>query len=278
MEPSVLIVFDYSGTLSLQAPEFAQSDHLMRQLAQSGLTDFGIDRAAVFWEDIVNPTWEEGSTTGVGYIPLIVSRVKGRLCRLSGHDPGNRDIFAAAASFVRAYLDHSVIDPSWRHLLKKLSNMPEIMTVIATDHYAEATDAILAHLKEMKIPAVAMRDLKRVGVRPGNTVVANSADLGVHKSQRRFWEIVRAQISSIDIRRVLIVDDFGSREQTGDAYGASDRVALRRRQTLDMMKSVFDASVNAVDIIAGSPEGPRQSDDALIRKAIREIEAYLTPP
>ena len=101
------------GTLSLEAPEFSRSDLLLGELDRSGLTAFGIDHAEIFWEDIVNPTWEEGSTTGVGYIPLIVRQVERRLHRLSGFNAENPVLYAAAASFVHAYLDHSVIAPAW---------------------------------------------------------------------------------------------------------------------------------------------------------------------
>ena len=152
------------------------------------------------------------------------------------------------------------------------------MAIIATDHYAEATDAIMAHLQRMHIDAAAVQDFRRSETHTGKLIVANSADLGVHKSQQHFWEMIRMQIPSKEIRRVLIVDDFGSREQTGDAYGAFERVALRRRLTLDMMKTAFAVPVRAVDIVAGSPDMSRQNAEAQIKQAVRKIEAYLNEP
>lgn len=276
MEPAILVILDYSGTLSMRAPEFARPDRLMQELARSGLAACGIDRAEIFWDDIVNPTWEAGSTTSAGYIPLIVRQVETRHGRKSsGHsDIGALD--AAAASFVHAYLDHSAIEPSWRPLLTTLSHSPDVMTVIATDHYAEATDAILEHLQTMHIPGTAMRDMDGPGVVcPGSIVVANSADVGVHKADRRFWEIVRGGLPLGGIQRVLMVDDFGSQEQSGDAYGRTDQVAARRQRTIEMIATVFPVPVDVVDVIADVSASFLNDPESLIRKAIGEIEAYL---
>ena len=72
--PDKLVILDYSGTLSLEAPNFAEPDRLVRELAASGLADFGIATPALFWEQLVNPTWTEGSTTQSGYKQIIAER------------------------------------------------------------------------------------------------------------------------------------------------------------------------------------------------------------
>ena len=52
-----LIIFDYSGTLSLESTLFGRPDYLMKQLKESGLMDLGVTSPTIFWEQIVNPTW-----------------------------------------------------------------------------------------------------------------------------------------------------------------------------------------------------------------------------
>jgi len=44
-------------------------------------------------------------------------------------------------------------------------------------------------------------------------IVANSADLGVHKADRRFWEILRKRLELDRLRHILLIDDFGVNEQ-----------------------------------------------------------------
>ena len=63
---------------------------------------------------------------------------------LFGHEPPVA--LGAASRFVDAYSEQSTIDPRWRPLLKKLAADPSARTVIASDHYAEATDVIVGSL------------------------------------------------------------------------------------------------------------------------------------
>ena len=72
--PSSLVIFDYSGTLSLEAPCFGRPENLGPALAESGLSGLGVSPEN-FWERIVNPTWEEGSTTAIGYQRLLAARI-----------------------------------------------------------------------------------------------------------------------------------------------------------------------------------------------------------
>ena len=258
MDPESLIILDYSGTLSIEAPRFARPEHLEEQLAACGLADFGIDRADRFWEEIVNPTWEEGSTTARGYMALITDRVMKRL----GRKTNDGAIVKAAACFVRRYLEASAIDPRWKPLFTWLQATPGVLPVIATDHYAEATDAIIAHLRESGIPGMALHDRTANSGREGAIIVANSADLGVHKACRPFWKIVETRLPLKALRRVLIVDDFGAHEQSGDAYGAPGRIALRRQRTVDLLAGVFGVPVATIDFVWNISESSGAADEA----------------
>ena len=81
MLPRKLIIFDYSGTLSLESTMFGRPDYLMKQLRESGLADLGVTSPDIFWKEIVNPTWVEGSTTQVGYKKIIEDRISAILDR-----------------------------------------------------------------------------------------------------------------------------------------------------------------------------------------------------
>ena len=67
-----------------------------------------------------------------------------RLSELFGHEPPVA--LPAVSRFVDAYFEQSTIDSRWRPLLKKLAADPSVRTVIASDHYAEATDVIVGSL------------------------------------------------------------------------------------------------------------------------------------
>ncbi|MBE0555684.1 MAG: hypothetical protein IH628_00495, partial [Proteobacteria bacterium] len=62
-QPDTVLIFDYSGTLSLEMPRFARAENLRRALAETGLAAVGVTGPEIFWDEIVNPTWVEGSTT-----------------------------------------------------------------------------------------------------------------------------------------------------------------------------------------------------------------------
>ena len=106
-----LIIFDYSGTLSLEAPAFARPERLLRELEISGLHDLGIRTPGLFWERVVNPTWEEGSTTTVGYREILRREVE-RLFPERVRSARQDWIRQAASRFVDHYLEHSRMD--WR--------------------------------------------------------------------------------------------------------------------------------------------------------------------
>lgn len=241
MLPDKLIIFDYSGTLTLEMPLFAQPGNLMRHLKSSGLFDLGVDNTALFWE-IINATWMEGSTTGLGYKKVMQARI----LELFPATARSRKQQAAKAisDFVDAYFSHAGIDRHWQPLLEKLSGNKSVTVIIATDHYAEASATIIKNLAAWNIKAVPV--LKAGG---GNYIVANSADLGAHKSDLQFWEIVREVLPFV-YRRVLLIDDFGQNEQAGDIYGTAAKINERREKTTRILQSVFTAEVQDFSFIA----------------------------
>jgi len=147
------IVFDYSGTLSLEAVAFAKDDVLERQLRLSGLADFGVASPEIFWNSVVNPTWEKGSRTSIGYRRLMVEKISEEWT-VSRKEASLAALDKAAGIFVRQYFSHSRIDPSWHPLLQELYNHPLITMVVATDHYAEATGVIQGQFQDMQMKAV----------------------------------------------------------------------------------------------------------------------------
>jgi len=59
-----LLIFDYSGTLSLEAPRFGQPENLPRALAETGLAALGVTSPEIFWGQIVNPPGSRGAHAG----------------------------------------------------------------------------------------------------------------------------------------------------------------------------------------------------------------------
>ena len=241
MPPEKLVIFDYSGTLSLEAPRFGRSENLVRALEESGLAALGVSTPEVFWEEIVNPTWIEGSTTAIGYTRVMAERIAA--LRLAPDAPQS-EIEAATSRFVATYLAASRIDPHWRPILARLSEHPAAITVIATDHYAEATGKIIDYLDSWGIPAGKIgKDEDSLSPAAATFFVANSADLGVWKADRRFWEILKSQLPLAAVRRILLIDDFGFNEESGDSYGGRAKVMARQEKTIANLGETFQAAV-----------------------------------
>jgi len=148
--PEKLVIFDYSGTLSLEAPRFARPVNLLSALAESGLAKLGVATLEAFWGEIVGPTWTRGSTTTTGYKRVMAERIEALGL---APDVAGAEIAEASSRFVDFYLDHSRIDPRWRPMLETLAGNPGACVVIATDHYAEATETIIHNLNSWNIPA-----------------------------------------------------------------------------------------------------------------------------
>lgn len=232
-----LIIFDYSGTLSLEAPVFSHSDNLIGNLRKSGLFELGVDNAKLFWE-MVNTTWEKGSTTAMGYRALMQEYI----AELFPHEDDRRraEISRSVGDFVDAYFDYSRIDEHWRMILQKLFLDKNTDVIIATDHYAEATNAIINHLARWGIQAMPL-----AAAAGSNFLVANSADLGAHKAQQQFWRKVDDVLQK-DYERILLIDDFGLNEQPDDAYRDSIKANERRQMMLNILRAVFFADVESI--------------------------------
>jgi len=272
MTPEKLIIFDYSGTLSLNAVLFARPGNLMKELRESGLVNLGVTSPEIFWKEIVNPTWEEGSTTSVGYKGVMVKRIREKFSPAMSDDI----IVLAASRFVESYFGHSRVDKRWKNILRILDEHPGVCVVIATDHYAEATGYILEFLGELGVQAVTA---KETFVNPG-FVVANSADLGVHKADRRFWEILKASLRLDAVRRILLIDDFGFNEMEGDSYGGLEKVEKRKKTTVGLLEEIFPASVQAIPFMIKDEQSQSVGDEktnsgTLITETSMIVERFL---
>ena len=239
----MLVIFDYSGTLSLEAPRFGQPANLVRALAESGLFSLGVTTPEIFWEEIVGPTWIEGSTTAIGYKRVMAERIEALGLAPCATDA---EITAAASRFVARYLDHSWIDPHWRPILEKLTGYPGAAVVIATDHYAEATETIIRYLHSWDITVQKAKDGAGGNRWLSLFSVANSADIGFWKADRRFWEVLKSRFSLGAVRSVLIIDDFGFNEEQGDSYGEWARIEGRQEKTFTILGEVFQAGVEVI--------------------------------
>jgi hypothetical protein len=237
--------------------------------------DLGVTSPSIFWEQIVNPTWVEGSTTQAGYKKVMEDRISAILYQ-------NMSIVScvkvsdAASLFVDSYLGHSRIDSCWEPVLGRLNRHPSARAVIATDHYAEATGYILKFLEELHIQAVSA---KAAMATPGSTsfIVANSADLGFHKDNLRFWEILRNGLNMGGVRHVLLIDDFGCNEQKGNSYSAPEKVEQRKSDTVRLLQEVFSAQVQAIPFIIEDNKNEKAFSD-LITNASAIIDRYLAAP
>jgi hypothetical protein len=274
MIPEKLVILDYCGTLSLEAPRFGRQENLIRVLEVSGLAALGVSTPEVFWANIVTPTWVEGSTTTIGYAQVMAERIAS-LCL--AHDVSTSEIGAATSRFVDMYLDASRIDPHWRPILARLSKHPATITVVATDHYAEATGEITGYLDSWGIPARKIVTGEKPPSPPASRFfVANSADLGVLKEAPRFWEILKSRISLASVRRILLIDDFGSNEAPGDSYGERAKVQARREKTVANLGKTFQVAVEVVPFeLPGEDRGCEEAGAGLIEKTAACIDAFM---
>lgn len=260
-----MIIFDYSGTLSLEAPLFAAPEALMEHLDETGLRAFGIDSPRIFWERLVNPTWVEGSTTAAGYKKLLIEQIVAVLHPdMPLHRPAG--LADAVAAFVARYLSYSRIDARWKPVLRKINAHPSVKAVIATDHYAEATGAVIQFLGDWQIKAITATEAA-LNPLAASFIVANSADIGFHKVDPRFWQILRTSLN-LNTRRILLIDDFGYNEQGADDYSKRQRVEARMKETVLTLEAVFSVAVEVFPFMIGADATDRDVRiDALIADA-----------
>jgi hypothetical protein len=106
--------------------------------------------------------------------------------------------------------------------------------------------------------------------------IANSADLGVWKESRRFWEILRSQLPPTPVRRILLIDDFGFNEAPGDSYGERTKVAARREKTVANLGETFQAVVEVAPFdLPGEDWGCEEAGARLIEETATRIDAFL---
>jgi hypothetical protein len=262
-----MVVLDFSGTLSLEAVLYTREENLARELEESSLRRAGVDTVELFWQAIVNPTWEMGSTTAIGYRRLVFEQVSRIAAQLEVR-PGEQEIWASASCFAGRYFAHSVIDPAWTRLLQTLAARSDLLAVVATDHYIEATSHIMRQLQGL---GVAAAPALQAGAE-GSVLVANSADLGQHKASRGFWERLRAAQGVETLHRVVLVDDFGGHEQPLDSYAAQEKVGARRQETVELLATVFDAPTHAFPfLLPGGASAPPAAGPEALRRAYRAL-------
>ena len=260
-----LIIFDYSGTLSLAAVRFGRPERLAKALGDSGLADLGID-AAAYWRDIVTPTWHRASTTPEGFAPIMARQVHTLAPAASAGTVSN-----AARRFLKAYLDSAAIEPQWTAALTRLRDHPQILRVVATDHYPEATAAIIGHLGALNIPARSATAAAAVNVDKA-FIVANSADIGYHKRNPLFWQMLKSGLGRPSPTAITLVEDFGANETDQDGYAASGAVVRRETETTAALGRIFDAPIAVVSLAAEESGRPD------IESASRRIERFLAAP
>ncbi|HSV57126.1 MAG TPA: hypothetical protein VLH39_08495 [Magnetospirillaceae bacterium] len=265
---STLFAFDYSGTLSRGAVTFAEPGNLARELARSGLAGLGVADPAEFWERIVNPSWESANVTTTGYAALIADLLV-KLARERRAAVRPRAFAAAAGRFVAAYMAASDIHPAWIPLLRRLCDRPGAGFLVATDHYAEATSAILGHLRRAGVPAYP----EAGHAQHGCAAVANSADLGAVKESPKFWRGALGLLPHRSWTRAVLVDDFGQGERPEDAYADAAKVSARRTASAGAIAAALGADVSVVRFEPTS--GAYEDWDAEIRRVADLLLADL---
>lgn len=168
-----LIVLDFAGTLSLRTVLFGRKDRLERALRRSGLARLGFGDPAVFWEELVFPTWEEGGLTSKGYAGVLARRMEELIGQGAGQEETKRisqrsvhpSLDSITRRFVHLYFQHSSIDPGWKTLFQRTLHgrkpgissspisTPQDIFLIATDHYAECTPFLRRFLHRWGIPS-----------------------------------------------------------------------------------------------------------------------------
>jgi hypothetical protein len=173
----------------------------------------------------------------------------------------------AVAGFVDSYLDSSRMEASWRPLLEKLLHRQDVCTVIATDHYAEATPAIIGFLTGWDLPALPAQEAFGYP-RAAVLIVANSADLGAHKASPCFWQKIKSGLDLQNLQGVLLLDDFGYNEQAGDDYGEEKRVEKRLEQTARLLRDVFGVAPGIVRFFLEKENDPKAYESLMIETTL----------
>jgi hypothetical protein len=150
-----------------------------------------------------------------------------------------------------------------------------------TDHYAEATEAIIGHLRELSIEALTAGDITTDSLPTGTFVVANSADLGIHKAHPLFWQTLGQRAGLNTARKIILVDDFGANEQDADTYGGRQQVEARRRTSQELLQAAFPASIKVIPFIVEgqdrlSPEACHRLFGQRISETALAVDRFLS--
>jgi hypothetical protein len=237
-----LVIFDFSGTLSIEAVLFGRDENLCREFKLSGLWQIGLQSSEIFWSDVIAPTWQQGATTPIGYAALLTTRLAS-IC-----DQPETVIARCAAAFADRYFTGSCIHLAWVSLLRELVEHPDTLVLIATDHYADATGHILNQLKRLDIPGASFSQTAHEW--HGDTIViANSADVGTLKATAEFWHRVKDRLALETLSSIVLVDDFGWNESSDDRYAAAEKITTRKQATEDVLSVVFGCPVRTVPFL-----------------------------
>lgn len=268
------VILDYSGTLSWGAVEFGRPEVLIQALRDSRLEELGLSDLDRFWNELVEPTWLEGSTTPVGYATLIARYVHSTAPHFSEDECLKR-----ARQFVSAYLEASAPDSAWKPVLDLVSRSPGVGALIASDHYAEATETIRDHLAAWGYSVRMLRQGPNAGTEPSedqnskhSIFLANSADLGAWKSTPRYWEQVRQGLP-VPPTHVWIVDDYGANERAEDPY--SQAVQQRQHQTLMAIEETWRVPVESFLFGLGTPASDPETQYTRFRERVQEVQKWL---
>jgi hypothetical protein len=268
-----LIIFDYSGTLSLEAVRFGTTDRLMAGLTRSGLAAMGIDTAQAYWQEIVTPTWQEASTTPRGFAAVMTERIQD----LAPKGVSTAAIRKAAQGFVGAYIQTAGIDPRWAPALTAVQSQKDTVAVVATDHYPEATTGIIDHLGGMGITALAARTMTEPHG-PSSFIVANSADIGYHKADLLFWQALGIQSGPTAFEHILVIDDFGANETNQSDYAGPEAVSRRKKVTLAVIRKALSAPVTTLPFVIESTDRVHEGFGRCIDEANRVISDFIADP
>lgn len=261
------IIFDFSGTLSLQAARFGESETLTKALKSSGLWQMGLNRLDVFWNQLIGATWKEGATTPIGYASLLTGKLSQML------QAPEADIFEFVSQFARLYFQHSAVESAWIPLLQKLIKHPDVTILIATDHYADATEQIIFELSKFNLQAVRLSAARSEN---GTVIfIANSANIGHLKAGVEFWEIVKKCQSLPSPVVIHIVDDFGCNEPGQDSYAAKEKIAARREQTTSVLTHVFGCTIRVFPFFLEDINKDAAALRAEVRSAIKAISDQI---
>jgi hypothetical protein len=273
-----LVILDFAGTLSLETVLFGRDGNLEQELEKSGLARLGVSGAELFWNELVLPGWDEGSRTGRGYAAVLAEQLH-VFTRGRGISAPEESLRAAAAAFAKAYFDASLIGGAWKKPLTALAAAPDTLTLIATDHYAEAGSRIQNLLAAWDIEALPLSDAASAGKEGGGPcrrpfLIANSADLGARKAEAPFWQAVRAALERI-LRlpagapaSIRFVDDFAFNENASDAYGGESQARARREITEALICAAFGLRPGVFPFFL---EIPDRENEAACRRAFEEL-------